>query len=145
MKSSLPGVSFLFASQSRPNVSPGNGHEFYSGLIFLVPIVWRGTRARVSPLFCYQSSLDCRCCSPPRGCIPNFSATPVRPERGGRGGESSTAVVASLANFARLHFQPLPLPRLASGRLRRKHEFRKRPRGREIREGYGVWMRRILR
>jgi len=50
-KSSLPSVSLLFASQSRPNVSPGNGHEFYSGLIFLVPIVRGAPRA-----LCYQSS-----------------------------------------------------------------------------------------
>lgn len=89
-------------------------------------------------LFCYQSSLGCRC-SPPRGCIPNFSATPARRERRGqeKDDESSTAVppFASLANFACFHLRPSTVAVALSGSLRRKQEFRKRPRGREIREG----------
>jgi len=132
-KSSLPSVSLLFASQSRPNVSPGNGHEFYSGLIFLVPIVVceaRRARFAINHLRRYRYS-------PPRGCIPNFSVIPrAKKWRRGRRESSTTPLSAriSLLRLLLLLFLLLLLLLLFfsfffSFPPSRKQEFRKRPRG----------------
>jgi len=117
-RSRLPGVSLLFASQSRPNVSPGNGYEFYSGLIFLVPIVaFEEHRA----LFAINHLRRC-CYSPPRGCILNFCARRSEEEVD----ESSTTPL--LREFSLLHLFIL-FPSSPDFLPRRKQEFCKRPRG----------------
>jgi len=87
--SPLPGVSFLFAYQSRSNVSPGNDYEFYSDLIFLLPIVVRETRRA------FFAINHLRRYSATSGCIPNFCVIPRAKKR-----STSLRRLLSCANFA---------------------------------------------
>jgi len=142
--SSLPGVSFLFASQSRPNVSPGNGYEFYSDLIFLVPIVLREGHAASSR---YQSSPVAAAVRHLGAVFGTFAASRMEKRRTEMPDESSTVPLVSRARISLpfscfSHRFSSAAPSAFS--LRRKQEFRKRPRGREIREGCASRRRDLL-
>lgn len=96
--------------------------------------MWHETRACVSlllslPLSCYQSSLGF---ARHLGAVFRTFPPPPRDEGEEEDEDVFDGVVASLAISLTFTSRPPPCAR---GPLRRKQEFRKRPRGREIREG----------